>query len=127
MLLLDNELPYYTYIKGILGVSGIYDIPLLVKTFPSYLDFVVQAFGTDQSTFYDASPISKKANSLEGKSIYIAQSKEDTLINNEQSEVMVKHLEALNAKVTLDLTLTGDHYDIMKAEKLIEAVQSIIS
>lgn len=127
MLLLDTELPYHHYIKGILGVSGIYDIPLLVKTFPSYLDFISQAFGPEQSTYYDASPISKTSTLLQGKTIYIAQSKQDTLINNEQSEVMAKHLQAMHAQVTLDLTLQGDHYDIMNTDNLVNAVQTMIS
>jgi acetyl esterase/lipase len=126
MLLLDTHLPYHHYIQGIISVSGIHDIPLLVKTFPSYLDFVAQAFGKDQSTFYDASPISKTSNLLENKPIIIAQSEEDTLINNEQAEVMTEHLKSMNANVTLDSTLKGDHYDIMKTEKLAELVQSLV-
>lgn len=123
-MLLDT--PTQKYIQGVLGVSGIYDIPLLLKTFPSYSDFIAQAFGTDESTYYDASPVNKQFPNLQGKRIYIAQSKEDSLVNNEQSEVMTKHLEKLGADVTMDLTLTGEHYDIMKIEKLAPLVEKLI-
>ncbi|CAO3616903.1 unnamed protein product [Mucor hiemalis] len=123
-MLLDT--PYEQHIKGVLGISGIYDIPLLLQTFPSYLDFIAQAFGADQSTYHDASPVNKQFKRLQGKRISIAQSKEDTLINNEQSEVMTKHLQRLGADVTMDLSLTGDHYHIMKIEKLAPLVQKLI-
>lgn len=119
MLLLDIKLPYHKYIEGVVGVSGIYDIPLLVKTYPSYLDFIAQAFGPDHSTFYEASPISKTSNALDKKPIIIAQSQQDTLINNEQAQAMEQHLKAFHQDHTvLDMTLTGDHYDIMKTDKL---------
>ncbi|KAL7322199.1 hypothetical protein PS15p_211854 [Mucor circinelloides] len=126
MLLLDTKLPYHQYVQGVIGVSGIYDIPLLVKTFPSYLDFIEQAFGSDQSTFYEASPISKTSGALDKKPIIIAHSPEDTLIDNDQAHVMDQHLKKLNHQHTvLDMALTGDHYDIMKTEKLLRLVKSL--
>jgi acetyl esterase/lipase len=125
MLLLDTSIPYHQYIQGIIGVSGIYDIPLLVKTFPSYMDFIEQAFCSKEG-FFVASPISKKSSVLENKPIIIAHSQQDTLINDEQAEVMTHHLKVMNANVTLDMTLTGDHYEIMKTDKLAYLVQSLI-
>lgn len=126
MLLLDTKLPYHQYVQGVIGVSGIYDIPLLVKTFPSYLDFIEQAFGSDQSTFYEASPISKTSGALGKKPIIIAHSPEDTLIDNDQAHVMDQHLKKLHHQYTvLDMALTGDHYDIMKTEKLHRLVKSL--
>lgn len=127
MLLLDTNLPYHNYIKGIIGVSGIYDIPLLVKTYPSYLDFIEQAFGTNHSTYHQASPIDKISGVLSSKPIIIAQSQDDTLINNVQAQVMDKHLRSFHANHTiLEMTLTGDHYDVMKTDNLKGLVKRLL-
>lgn len=128
MLLLDSKLPYHQYIAGIIGVSGIYDIPLLVKTFPSYLDFIEQAFGSDQATFHEASPISKASDELnKQKPIIIAHSPEDSLIDNDQALVMDQRLKTLQHQHTvLDMALAGDHYDIMKTEKLERLVKRLL-
>ncbi|KAL9538669.1 hypothetical protein MBANPS3_010763 [Mucor bainieri] len=128
MLLLDTALPYHQYIAGIIGVSGIYDIPLLVKTFPSYLDFIEQAFGSNQSAFYNASPISKSSDpSNKQKPIIIAHSPEDSLIDEDQARVMDQHLKTLqHENIVLDMTLSGDHYDIMKTEKLKHLVKRLL-
>lgn len=125
MLLLDTTLPYHEYIQGILSVSGIHDIPLLVKTFPSYLGFIAQAFGSDESTYYHASPVSKQSQLLKDKPIIIAQSSQDTLINDEQAHVMIQHLQSMHANVTLDMTVIGDHYDIMNTINLIKLVKKL--
>ncbi|KAI9500126.1 hypothetical protein BX070DRAFT_230860, partial [Coemansia spiralis] len=45
---------YLSCIKGVLGVSGIYDIPELLKVYPDYSDFVEMAF--DKSQYQNASP-----------------------------------------------------------------------
>ncbi|KAI8638754.1 Alpha/Beta hydrolase protein [Parasitella parasitica] len=127
MLLLDNNLPYHDYVKGVIGVSGIYDIPLLVKTFPSYLDFIEQGFGSDQSIYYEASPISKTSNVLSKKPVIIAHSQDDTLINNDQAHVMHQHLKSFHQDHTiLDMSLKGDHYDIMTTENLEKLVKSLL-
>ena len=47
----------YNQIKGIIGIEGIYDIPLMVQTWPSYKDwFVVNAFGSNETVWKQASP-----------------------------------------------------------------------
>lgn len=127
MLLLDTRLRYHGYIAGVLGVSGIYDIPLLVKTFPSYLDFITQAFGHDHTKYLDASPVSKVSDVLDHKPIVIAQSQTDSLVNNEQAEVMYRHIKGFHQHVVLDMSLKGDHYEIMKTENLINAVKQMLS
>lgn len=124
MLLLDNSL-VYSLIQGVLGVSGIYDIPLLLKTFPSYLDFIAQGFGT-KSDYKDDSPAYKTSKELDSKPIILAQSPEDSLIDNAQSEVMFQHLKNINANVTLDLDISGDHYDVMNFKTLHRLVVALV-
>ncbi|KAI8367440.1 Alpha/Beta hydrolase protein [Choanephora cucurbitarum] len=126
MLLLDTQLPYHQYIQGVIGVSGIYDIPLLIKTFPSYIDFIEQAFGSDQATYYDASPVSKTTSGLGNKPVIIAQSSEDSLIDSQQADVMYHHLSKFHSNVFLDMTIKGDHYEIMRTGKLKHLIQQII-
>lgn len=123
MLLLDDTFQCHQYIKGVLGVSGIYDIPRLLNQFPSYIDFIRQAFGdTDYGL---ASPVSKQARS--DALVLIAHSQEDSLIDNQQSEVMTEHVKSLGMKVMLDMSLKGDHYDIMKFDKLKSLLQTLCS
>ncbi|KAI8990773.1 Alpha/Beta hydrolase protein [Mycotypha africana] len=126
MLLLSTDMPYHQYIQGIIGVSGIYDIPLLLEIHPSYADFIVQAFGTDDSVYYDASPINKKSYILGNKPVFILQSSEDTLVDNKQAERMYSHLQTFHKNIELDLTLTGDHYDIMKTENLLKYIKQML-
>ncbi|KAI7890957.1 Alpha/Beta hydrolase protein [Mucor mucedo] len=124
MFMVDTSLPYHRYLAGIVSISGIHDIPLLVKTFPSYLDFIEQAFGPDNH--HDASPVSKFSGELKkGKPIVIAHSMQDTLVNLEQAHVMVNHLKSMGANVTLDTSIVGDHYDIMNKGNLIPLLSFI--
>jgi acetyl esterase/lipase len=127
MLLLDTQLRYHSYVHGVLGVSGIYDIPLLVKTYPSYLEFITQAFGHDHNRYFDASPVSKVSEALDHKPIVIAQSPADSLVNNEQAEVMYRHIKGFHENVILDMSLKGDHYEIMNTENLIDAVKQMLN
>ncbi|GAA5799169.1 hypothetical protein HPULCUR_004579 [Helicostylum pulchrum] len=127
MLLLDTELSFHKYICGILGVSGIYDLPLILHDFPTYLDFVAQAFGTDATTYYCASATSKSSSLLQDKPIILAQSCQDKLINNNQTHAMFQHLKSMQANVTVDMSITGDHYEIMNFDNLLKLVQQLVS
>lgn len=127
MLLLDTQMRYYRYIAGVLGVSGIYDIPLLVNTFPSYLDFITQAFGHDKTKYLDASPVSKASKSLDHKPIVIAHSQADSLINNDQAKVMYHHIKKFHENVVLDMSLKGDHYEVMKVENLLGPIKQLLT
>ncbi len=47
LIALDSVLEFDVY--GLIGVEGIYDIPLLIHTFPSYRDFIEMAFSSDET------------------------------------------------------------------------------
>lgn len=115
MLLLDS--PVHSVIQGVLGVSGIYDIPLLVNTFPSYMDFIAQGFG-EKADYKDDSPAYKTSDQLGDKPIILAQSHQDSLIDDAQSKVMYDHLKKFHSNVTLDFDISGDHYDVMNFNTL---------
>lgn len=118
MLLLGYQVP----VKGVIGVSGIYDIPLLLNTFPSYLDFIRQAFGNID--YYKASPVSQQTSS--SAKVIIAHSQQDSLIDNQQAEVMTNHLKSLNINVLLDMNLEGDHYELMNFKILQPLIKQLL-
>ncbi|KAI9302992.1 Alpha/Beta hydrolase protein [Cunninghamella echinulata] len=125
MLLLEPTQYSIPYVKGIIGADGIYDLPLLLKTFPTYMDFISQAFGDDTSNYLSASPISKSSSSL--VPVLILQSLEDQLIDIGQAESILNHLKKLNINAILDTTLKGDHYDMIKTKEFTLAVSQFVS
>ncbi|CAO3625112.1 unnamed protein product [Cunninghamella echinulata] len=134
MLLLEPTQYSIPYIKGIIGADGIYDLPLLLKTFPTYLDFISQAFGDDASNYMDASPISKLLSSSSSSlvspysiPVLVLQSLEDQLIDIGQAQSIINHLKKLNINVTLDTTLKGDHYDMIKTKEFTTIVSQFIN
>jgi kynurenine formamidase len=87
-------------IKAVVGIEGIYDLPLLVKNheaMPVYREFVEDAFGTDVKAWKEASP-SQFGNRLsalvdEVDLAVVAHSPEDELVEGEQADVMTSALQ----------------------------------
>ncbi|KAG0172683.1 Kynurenine formamidase [Apophysomyces sp. BC1034] len=123
MLVLDPTFKA-SYVRGIVGADGIYDIPLLVKTFPGYMDFIGQAFGLDKTKYLEASPVSKRASPI--PPVLIVQSLEDTLIDVAQANAMANHLKSLNADVRLDTSVNGDHYEMLKTPEFVNLVTEFV-
>ncbi|KAJ3393181.1 Kynurenine formamidase [Entophlyctis sp. JEL0112] len=76
-------------IRGYIGIEGIYDIPLLVKTYPAYRDwFIVAAFGNDgDDRWIDGSPTHAATNELDARASHlIIFSENDELVDLAQSE-----------------------------------------
>ncbi|KAI8881316.1 alpha/beta-hydrolase [Backusella circina FSU 941] len=120
MLLLDDTFHCTHLIRGLIGTDGIYDLPLLVDRYPSYLDFIAQAFGNDTSTYAAASPTHKRSNAH--APVLIIQSLEDELLDTSQSEAMVRHLLSLKMDVVLDTSAPGGHYQMMHTPRLFQLV-----
>ncbi|KAI8093133.1 Alpha/Beta hydrolase protein [Halteromyces radiatus] len=132
MLILDPQLYSLSFIRGIVGADGIYDLPLLLRTFPTYLDFVSQAFGPDSTTYFQASPISKTPLLSSPSSLLvptlIIHSMDDQLVDVAQANSIFHHLQSLNMDVTLDTTsVNGDHYDMIKSQDFIITVSQYIN
>ncbi|KAI8988710.1 Alpha/Beta hydrolase protein [Pilobolus umbonatus] len=124
MLLLNDDYGCNSQIAGVVGVSGIYDIPLLLRTFPSYGDFITQAFGTTQ--LLKASPVSQMPHHSITAKVIIVHSAEDTLIDRSQAESMIQHLQSINIPSTVDFSVKGDHYDIMNSSQLLSIIHTLI-
>jgi kynurenine formamidase len=107
--------------SGVLGVEGIYDIPVLVKTYenvPAYREFVENAFGPDETVWENASPARSEKSAAwdKAKAIIIAHSDEDELLNRKQADVMVKRLQqSISCRdKTHYFPASGHHDDIWK-------------
>ncbi|ORX62207.1 alpha/beta-hydrolase [Hesseltinella vesiculosa] len=128
MLLLEQqyEIPF---VAGIVGADGIYDLPLLLRTFPDYLDFISQAFGDDASTYANASPShvpAQLAPSTRQVPVLLVQSLEDQLIDVAQTQSMLERLQAVGVtSVAMDTTTCrGGHYEMIKTSEFYDLVQT---
>ena len=99
---------------GVVGIEGIYDLALLVKTHshPIYREFVEGAFG-DPSNWEDASPTSAMVSQswLNGKIVVLAHSSEDELVDWAQTEAMCDQLwkEKRSSRRDTVIKLKGNH------------------
>lgn len=115
-------------IKGVIGVEGIYDIPRLVAVWPSYIDFIEMAFGTDQKTWVDASPQYHRLSGNYHKlpPYLIIHSPEDDLIEVAHAERYVDHLKTLGGEVSLDTHVRGKHFEMLREKVFFDAVLKFI-
>ncbi|KAI8140438.1 Alpha/Beta hydrolase protein [Fennellomyces sp. T-0311] len=124
MLVLDPMVE--TQVAGVIGAQGIYDLSLLLKTFPSY-DFVAQAFGEDASKYAGASPVSKTPHSSVPP-VLVIHSLEDELVDLPQANAMVDHLKAIGAAdVRLDTNVKGTHFVMVHAKDFVDAIVAFVS
>jgi acetyl esterase/lipase len=95
-------------VKGFVGVEGIYDLPLLLKTWPAYEDqFITAEFGKERES---ASP--SRLTPKSKTPWLIVQSKEDELVDEAQSKVFEKVLLAQKIS-TQFVELRGDHFGVL--------------
>ncbi|GLB35040.1 putative alpha/beta hydrolase fold [Lyophyllum shimeji] len=118
-------------VQKIIMSEGIYDLDLLLSTFPNYRDwFVAPAFGRRESY----APFSTTTYPLIDKRIkwLIIHSKGDTLVDLPQSDAMYQHLCELNggdASTRIHRNteqLSGEHNDILLGLEFVEIVKNYI-
>jgi kynurenine formamidase len=113
--------------RAVVGIEGIYDLPLLVKNHENILEyrqFVEGAFGKDERAWSDASPALQPSNlkTLLQKIdvVVIAHSSEDELVELEQPEVMTAALmvafketpRVVDSTPVFRVGLTGTHDEV---------------
>jgi len=120
-------------IKGVVGVEGIYDIDLLLQSFPStyYRKFIQQAFGV-KSSYSDADTTSYMcAEGGEEIRWLIIHSNGDQLVDRIQAENMFKRLRVLfqsgPASVKYDFAFQEDHDEVLLSHTLPRLVAGFIS
>lgn len=119
-------------VKAIVMSEGIYDIPLLLSSFPAYLGwFIANTFGQHDS--YDQ--FSTTHLPLRSSDIrwYIIHSKDDTLVDEIQSQKMYDRLHTLlGSKAAEGVSknmdqITGDHNAIFKGDAYVRTVGDYIT
>ncbi|EJU05559.1 alpha/beta-hydrolase [Dacryopinax primogenitus] len=125
---------------ALLLAEGIYSLPLLLETFPSYIEFIAPPFGGSSSG--SSSPGSKydifSANHYDlrpgGEHMHwwVVHSEGDELVDFEQPEVMFDSLEILlegeEGEVHQDWdTLKGDHYKTLDEPRFSEIVGEMLA
>ena len=93
--------------KGYIGLEGIYDIPNLIKVWPSYREwFIEKAFGAE-SAWADGSPTRR---AIKNKAPWLViHSTEDQLVDLAQSRDFAAHLKQSGVSVELNDRATGNH------------------
>lgn len=115
-----NPPPNLLYlVKSISLSEGIYDLDLLLSTWPSYSSFLLPAFGHDLTKFHTLSPSNFP---LREKTIhirwFIIHSTADQLVDLPQSSSIYHHLLNLGATVHSDWSsLHGNHDEILTTQK----------
>ena len=89
---------------AVIGSEGLYDIPALIseyKSIPAYRDFIVNAFGSDEAVWKDASPsgIESEESWPDGKLIWLVHSTDDGLVSMRQPEIMLRTLQKQGWKI----------------------------
>lgn len=125
MLTLDPAFAKLSAIRGVIPADGIFDIPLLLKDYPDYADFIHQAFGDDASKFADASPTTKTAYPI--PPIRVVHSLEDELVNLAQAEAMVEHLKKIpQTRVELDTSVKGKHHEMVHGSDFVDSIVDFV-
>jgi len=120
-------------IKGVICIGGIYDIDLLLRSFPSvyYHKFVQQAFGL-KTSYADADTTSYMgAEGGEEIRWLIIHSNGDQLVDRIQAEKMFKRLRELYqtgpSRVKYDFAFQDGHDEVLQSDILPRVVAGFIS
>jgi acetyl esterase/lipase len=100
-------------IRGYIGLEGIYDLPELVRRFPSYrVDFLQVAFGSDEQAWRPASP--QFLPMAHRRPWLLVHSQHDELVDVEQSRRFKGALEAKSVPVQWLLLSRGSHFGVIR-------------
>ncbi|RKP38856.1 Alpha/Beta hydrolase protein [Dimargaris cristalligena] len=126
---------YYQCIRGVLGAAGLYHLPLFIETYPPYVEFMRQAFGTaDPAVLSQASPQlvkpSASVSSVATSSTTtrtrlpwcIAHSVGDALVDLPQSAGFADHLARCGYPESRKFDLTGGHDDMLTTPDFLATV-----
>ncbi|KAG2158355.1 alpha/beta-hydrolase [Suillus bovinus] len=115
--------------KAIIMSEGIYDIDILLSSFPTYRNWFIEAAFSPRSTYGEVS-VTKMTPRMDYHHLrwFIVHSKGDTLIDEAQSEAMYQHLLRNVSHVTRNFEeLVGEHNDILKGVEFVKLVGQYIT
>ena len=107
-------------VRGFIGIEGIYDIPKLVKVWPSYRgSFISAEFGPDASKWAAASPAALPARSK--VPWLLIHSEKDELVDLAQTTDFQKHLISQKIPVELMQLKTESHFGAIETLNDVES------
>ncbi len=104
-------------LRGFVGIAGIYDLNALLRRFPAYgAEFLYSAFGTDEAAWRFASPkqLVTSGNGIARRPWLLVHSREDELVDIEQTEHFRKALEKQGVAVRFLTLPQGSHFYFLK-------------
>ncbi|KAF8978786.1 Kynurenine formamidase [Entomortierella lignicola] len=124
----------HSAIRGVIGVEGIYNVDSLLRRWPSYRDFVIQAFGSDPEALINGSPDGQRVPSSQTFAISyyaVIQSNQDELVEREQAIEYYSHLQSIAGasaadKVILEFGDWGSHDDMLQTAKFTQTITKYI-
>jgi len=112
-------------VKAIIMSEGIYDLDILITSFPGYREwFIQQAFGIAES-YSQFSVLSYPSRPSSAISWLLLHSKEDALVDQIQTDAMYDYLSRLfpqNVSRNVD-DLVGNHDDILFSDRYVELIR----
>ncbi|KAG0316573.1 Kynurenine formamidase [Dissophora globulifera] len=120
-------------IRGVVGVEGIYHVDRLLKTWPSYRDFIVQAFGEDPEGLVGGSPDGQpipNGSAFVLPQYAVIQSNEDGLVDSDQASDYYLYLQsvagAYKHRVALEFGDWGNHDDMLQTPQFTSTITKYI-
>lgn len=119
-------------VQGVIMSEGIYNIDLLLQSFPAYKEwFIANTFGDHESyATYSVHDSGLREGGSHTRWLII-HSQKDTLVDEIQSEQMVEQLKSLTAGhdnlVVFNRELEDDHNDIFANERYQSIINDFIS
>lgn len=125
----------YDSVEGVILVEGIYDLDLLLKAFPEYLDFVQGAFDDTAHSFsqFCVNRYRVRYGSIATRWL-ILHSLGDTLVDLPQADAMFNHLLSEYASIGSDqgkirkdfTTLTSSHDGVLSSPEFVDLVKGMV-
>ncbi|CAO3567695.1 unnamed protein product [Mortierella alpina] len=121
-------------IRGVVGVEGIYNVDKLLKTWPSYRDFVIQGFGLDPAALIQGSPDGQPwpANANDALPRYaVIHSNQDELVDPAQANDYHAYLQSIAGTLQRDWVAIefgdwGSHDDMLQTTQFTKTITKYI-
>ncbi|KAG0228393.1 Kynurenine formamidase [Actinomortierella wolfii] len=133
---LQNPKALHRAVKGVIGVDGIYHVDKLWEKYPSYRDFMIQAFGDSKERRLHGSPegqtVSDQGDDFELPLYAVIHSLQDELLDDVQSKDYFAYLQSIVGKsansnrVQLEFGNWGKHDELLQTEEFPQTVAKYI-
>ncbi|KAJ1979938.1 hypothetical protein H4R34_002640 [Dimargaris verticillata] len=111
------------WVQGVIGIAGLYHLPRLLQTFPSYHSYYVRAFQDQPELWERCSPELVVLSPNHPRVPWLVlHSSEDELVDVSQAHGMVAYLKAAAFPVHSHYSLAGTHDGLLETMPLVHAI-----